>query len=72
MRHGGVCFDAIAAGHGFELEEGDVLVESRHRLNHPDDDPDDMADPIAIRLDQLPLLAYPFGPVHQRPAREVA
>lgn len=58
-RHGGLCFDAIAAGYGFELEEGDVLVESRHRLDHPDDGPDDMNDPITIRLDQLPLLAYP-------------
>ncbi|WP_432731467.1 hypothetical protein [Variovorax sp. W6] len=67
-RHGGLCFDAIAAGYGFELEEGDVLVESRHRLDHPDDGPDDMADSITIRLDQLPLLAYPFGPTHQKPA----
>ncbi|MDP9893229.1 hypothetical protein J2W32_001466 [Variovorax boronicumulans] len=70
--HGGVCFDAIAAGYGFELEEGDVLVESRQRLDHPDDGPDDMTDPITIRLDQLPLLAYPFGPTHQKPASQVA
>ncbi|WP_422098441.1 hypothetical protein [Variovorax sp.] len=71
-RHGGLCFDAIAAGYGFELEEGDVLVESRHRLDHPDDGPDDMNDPITTRLDQLPLLAYPFGLAHQRQASEVA
>ena len=68
QQHGGVCFDAIAAGYGFELDEGDVLFESRHRLDHPDDGSADMDEPITIRLDQLPLLAYPFGPVHQRPA----
>lgn len=67
-RHGGLCFDAIAAGYGFELEEGDVLFESRQRLDHPDDGPDDMDEPITIRLDHLPLLAYPFGPLHRRPA----
>lgn len=71
-RHGGLRFDAIAAGYGFELEEGDVLVESRHRIDHPDDHPDDLADLITIRLDQLPLLAYPFGPFHRRSAGAAA
>lgn len=66
-RHGSLCFDAIAAGYGFELEECDVLFESRQRLDHPDDCAEDMDDPITIRLDQLPLLAYPFGPAHQPP-----
>lgn len=66
-QHGGMCFDAIAAGYGFELDEGDVLFESRLRLDHPDDGPADLDEPVTIRLDRLPLLAYPFGPVHQRP-----
>ncbi|MBB3637162.1 hypothetical protein [Variovorax atrisoli] len=67
-RRGGLCFDAIAAGYGFELEDGDVLFESRQRLDHPDDGLVDMDEPVTIRLDQLPLLAYPFGPTHQKPA----
>lgn len=66
-QHGGLCLDAIAAGYGFELEEGDVLFESRQRLDHPDDGPADMDEPVTIRLDQLPLLAYPFGPTHRSP-----
>lgn len=66
-QHGGMCFDAIAAGYGFELDEGDVLLEARLRIDHPDDGPADMDEPVTIRLDQLPLLAYPFGPAHQRP-----
>lgn len=52
----------------FELEESDVLLDGRQRLDHPDDGPGDMDDPITICFDQLPLLTYPFGPIHQRPA----
>ena len=66
--HGGLCFDAIVAGFGFELDEFDVLEECRARLHHPDDAPDDMEDLVAVRLDLLPLLAYPFGEWQKPPA----
>jgi len=70
--HGGVCFDAIAGGYGFELDDSDVLFECRQRIDHPNDDLADMDDLVTIRLDRLPLLAYPFGPRHQRPTSSMA
>lgn len=65
--HGGLCFEAVAAGYGFELDTFQALVECREHLHHPDDTADDLAEIIEVRLDLLPLLAYPFGPTHQRP-----
>jgi hypothetical protein len=69
-RHGGLCFDAIVAGYGFELEEFEVLVACREKLTHPDDHPEDDDDLIELDLELLPALAYPFGPRHQPPAAD--
>lgn len=65
--HGGLCFEAVAAGFGFELDTFQALAECREHLHYPDDTADDLAEVIEVRLDLLPLLAYPFGPAHQRP-----
>ena len=64
-REGGICFDAIVAGYGFELEAWDVLRECRDVISHPDDTEEDGDDLIAFDLELLPALAYPFGPNHQ-------
>ena len=64
-RHGELCFDAIVAGYGFELDEFEVLVHCREKLTHPDDGPQDDDDLITMDLELLPALAYPFGPMHK-------
>ncbi len=65
--YGELCFEAIVAGYGFELEASQVLLECREKLTHPDDGPED-DDLIAMDLELLPALAYPFGPCHRPPA----
>lgn len=64
----GLCFEALVAGHGFELDEVDVLMECRECLWHETMGPADLEDELEIRLDLLPLLAYPFHERHQAPA----
>jgi len=53
----GLTFDAVPAGHGFELDVWDVLTACRAELEASDED--DW--PVTIRLDLLPLLAHPFA-----------
>jgi hypothetical protein len=65
-REGGICFDAIVAGYGYELDAWDVLRECREVISHPDDTAEDDDDLIAFDLELLPALAYPFGPCHQQ------
>lgn len=67
-REGGICFDAIVAGYGFELDAWDVLRECREVISHPDDTEEDGNDVIEFDLELLPALAYPFGPYHRPPA----
>lgn len=67
-REGGICFGAIVAGYGFELEAWDVLRECREVISHPDDTEEDGDDVIEFDLELLPVLAYPFGPNHRPPA----
>lgn len=53
---------------GAILQDLEELYQAAEQfVAHPDDGPGDMGDPITIRLDQLPMLAYPFGPAHRRP-----
>lgn len=66
--YGGVCFEVVTAGYGFDLDAWGALHECRQALDHPDDSPEEADDMIETRLDLLPALAYPFGPDHQRPA----
>jgi hypothetical protein len=65
QRYGGVRWEVIAAGYGFELDEFDVLYECRDVLCHPDGAADDI---FALDLALLPALAYPHGPMHRPPA----
>ncbi len=65
---GGLSFDAITAGHGFDLDAFEALRECRERILHPDDGPGDQGDIFVIDLALLPALAYPFGPLH-KPSR---
>jgi hypothetical protein len=68
-RHGGLCFDVIAAGYGFELDAVDVLTQCREVLIHPDGgDADD--DLFFLDIELLPVLAYPFWPGQRPPAAE--
>jgi len=53
----GLTFDAVPAGHGFELDVWDVLTACRAELEAADED--DW--PVTIRLGLLPLLAHPFA-----------
>jgi hypothetical protein len=71
-RHGRLCLDAILAGFGFDLDEADALAECRSHLHREDDTEFDMADLVEVRLDLLPLLAYPFFPEHRPPADDPA
>jgi hypothetical protein len=64
-KEGGICFDAIVAGYGYELDAWDVLRECREVISHPDDVEGDGDDLIAFDLALLPALAYPFGPMHR-------
>lgn len=66
QHHGGLCFDAVIAGYGFELDAFDVLEVCRKHIWHPDDGEFDMDDVMDDVLpDLLPALAWPFGEVHQ-------
>lgn len=66
QRHGGLCFDAVIAGHGFELDAFDVLTVCRDQLWHADDTAPDMNDVMdEVHPDLLPALAWPFGGAHQ-------
>lgn len=66
-QHGGLCPETITGGFGFELDTFEVLMLCREHLFHPDDSPDELAENVTMRMDLLPLLAYPFGPTHRRP-----
>jgi hypothetical protein len=64
-RECGICFDAIVAGYGYELDAWDVLRECREVISHPDDSEEDGNDLVEFDLELLPALAYPFGPKHR-------
>jgi hypothetical protein len=67
--HGGVCLDAMVAGHGFELDAFEVLATCREHIwdqaFHEGEQDEVMGDVLA---DLLPALAYPFGACHRKPS----
>jgi len=64
QRRGGVCFEAIRAGYGFELDSFQVLQECRDVICNEDGLDDEI---FTFELDLLAALAFPHGPAHQAP-----